>query len=305
LKRLKQPAQGAEAIAESTTLQEPEKAPVAATEVIRQLERHKKRDINYKYVTIPFGLAFAVLMFVRTCGEDMIREHKNKEFEGVRNAILSMETDYEDNIQEAISVAKAYARQFGPVFLFTNDPESRMEFVPDISKDPFAPEINVIGIRRVEDNKKLEAFMEHPDSVNYLLAVFNPSIGFSAIMQESIFSEPDSTAAVVYFAVYNPHESLPSTYRHPSDTTFHPIRYTSSIHIPKTGKLKEEVLKNMDFASVRAILHEYEGTYFYMAAKAQDGIPLERFKELKELVSTNFEERGIRVDQFRHMYFNE
>src|SRR5690606_1406313 len=141
LKRLKQPAQGAEANAESTTLQEPGKAPVAATEVIRQLERHKKRDINYKYVTIPIGLAFAVLMFVRTCGEDIIREHKDKEFEGVRNATLSEETDYQDNVQEAIRVAKTYAHKFGPIYLLSNDPESRIEFIPDISKDPYTPEI--------------------------------------------------------------------------------------------------------------------------------------------------------------------
>ena len=296
---------GAEAMADSTTPQAPEKAPVAATEVIQQLERHKKRDINYKYVTIPFGFALAVLMFVRTCGEDMIREQKNKEFEGVRNTILSMETDYEDNVQEAIRTAKTYARKFGPVFLFTNDPRGKVEFIPDIPKDPFAPEINVVGIRRVEENKKLEAFIEHPDSVNYLLAVFNPSIGFSAIMQESIFSEADSTAAVVYFAVYNPAESLPPNYRYSSDTTFHPIQYTTSINIPIKGKLTKEVFENMDFASVRAILHEYKGTHFYMAVKAQDGIPPERFEELKKLVSTNFEAHGIHADQFQSMRFNE
>lgn len=304
LEHLKRQTQHTES-PEPTTPQEPEKVPVAATEVIQQLERHKKRDINYKYLTIPFGFALAVLMFVRTCGEDMIREHKNKAFEGVRNTILNMETDYEDNVQEAIRVARTYARKFGPVFLFTNDPESKMEFIPDISKDPFAPEINVVGIRRAEDNKKLEAFIAHPDSVNYLLAVFNPSIGFSTVMQESIFSEADSAATVVYFAVYNPHESLPSKYGHTSDTTFHPIHYTSSIDIPKAGKLTEEVLKNMDFASVRAILQKYEGTYFYMAVKAQDGISPERFEELEKLVSTNFEAHGIHADQFQCLRFNE
>lgn len=294
-----------EAIANSIAPLEPVKVPAVQTEVIEQLERHKKRDVNYKYITIPIGLAFAILAFVRTCGTDMIREQKNKEFEGVRNAILREETDYQDNVQKAIRVAKTYAQKLGPIHLFTNDPESRIEYIPDISKDPYIPEIEVFGLRRVEDNKILEAYIQHPDSVDYLLMVSKPSLGFSTIMQESVFSNADSTAAVVYFAVYNPYESLPHSFRNQSDTTFRPIQYTSSIQIPKAGKLTAQLLENMDFASVRAILQQYERTYFYMAAKEQDGIPPERFEELKKLVIANFEEHDIPADQFQSKRFNE
>src|SRR5690606_329615 len=130
------------------------------------------------------------------------------------------------------------------------------------------------------------------------------SLGFSTIMQESVFSKTDSSAAVVYFAVYNPYESLPSNYRGLSDTTFRPIQYTSSIQIPKVGKLTGQLLENMDFASIRAILQQYEGTYFYMAVKEQDGMSPERFEELKKLVSVNFEEHGIDTDTFQSKRFN-
>jgi len=316
LEHLKQQAQSAppeisvettqevEAIADNPVEPEPLKAPTVQAEVVEQLERHKKRDINYKHITIPIGAAFVVLMFVRTCGEDMIREHKNKEFEGVRNMILHQETDYRDNIQEALRVAKTYARKFGPVYLFTNDPESKMEYLPNIKNDPYMPEIEVVGLRRVEDNKKLEAYIEHPDSIDYLLFVSKPSLGFSTVMQESVFSKADSTAAVVYFAVYNPYESLPTTFRNPSDTTFRPIQYTSSIQIPKTGKLTGKLLENMDFASIRAILQQYKKTYFYMAVKERDGITPERFEELKKLVTANFEEHEIATDQFQSKRFN-
>lgn len=294
-----------EVIADNPVQPAPIKAPDAVqSEVIEQLERHKKRDINYKYITIPIGLAFAILAFVRTCGTDVIREHKNKEFEGVRNSILQEETDYQDNVQEAIHVAKTYARRFGPIHLFTNDREGKIEFIPDINKDPYTPEIEVFGLRRVEDNKKLKAYIQHPDSVDYLLMVSKPSLAFSTIMQESVFSKADSTAAVVYFAVYNPYESLPHSFRNQSDTTFRPIQYTSSIQIPKTGKLTAQLLENMNFASVRAILHQYKGTYFYMAVKEQEGMPPERFEELKKLVGSNFEEHGIDTDQFQSKRFN-
>src|SRR5690606_8166816 len=288
-----------EAIADNPARSESIKAPAVQAEVIEQLERHKKRDINYKYITIPIGAAFAILAFVRTCGEDMIREHKNKEFEGVRNMILHEETDYRDNVQEALRVAKTYARKFGPVYLFTNDPESKMEYLPNIKNDPYMPEIEVVGLRRVEDNKKLEAYIAHPDSIDYLLFVSKPSLGFSTVMQESVFSKADSTAAVVYFAVYNPYESLPTTFRNPSDTTFRPIQYTSSIQIPKTGKLTGKLLENMDFASIRDILQQYKKTYFYMAVKEQDGVTPERFEELKKLVIANFDEHDIPADQFQ------
>src|SRR5690606_6276432 len=294
-----------EAIADNPTRSESIKAPAVQAEVIEQLERHKKRDVNYKYITIPIGLAFAILAFVRTCGTDMIREQKNKEFEGVRNAILREDTDYQDNVQEAIRVAKTYVRKFGPIDLFTNDPESRIAYIPDINKDPYIPEIEVFGLRRVEDNKKLEAYIEHPDSVDYLLMVSKPSLGFATVMQESVFSKADSTAAVVYFAVYNPYESLPSSFRNKSDTTFRPIQYTSSIQIPKVGKLTGKLLENMDFASIRAILQQYKKTYFYMVVKEQDGITPERFEELKKLVIANFDEHEIPTDQFQSKRFNE
>jgi len=289
---------------ESIAQHQAEEPAVTPDEVIEQLEQHKKRDFKYKYVTIPFGLALAVLMFVRTCGEDMIRDHKKKEFEGVRNTILRAETDYENNIQKALGIAKAHARKFGSVFLFTNDPQAKMEFVPDIRKDPYLPDIQVIGLRRVVDNEQLEKFIEHPDSVTYDLAIINSSMKFSVIMNKSIFDEPDSTAAVVYFAVYNPHKSLPSNYRPVSDTIFCPIKYTTSIYIPKTGILKENVLKNMDFASIKAILQKYEGTYFYMAAKEQDSVSLQRFEELKKLVGANLEKYGIDTGHFLIKRFN-
>jgi len=221
--------------------------PPPRVEVIEQLEKHKKRDFNYNYITIPFGFALAVLTFVRTCGEDLIREHKEKEFNGIRNAILHTETDYEENIQEAMRIAAAYSRKFGPIFLLTNDPQGTVEFIPDIRRDPFAPELNVVGLRRAEDNKQLEKFIQHPDSATFDMVVINQPMAFSSVMNKSIFGQEDSTNTTVYFNVYNPHESLPSKYRNASDTTFQPIRYSTSIAVPKDGRLTKEVLKNMDF----------------------------------------------------------
>lgn len=293
----------AEWIANSKAPQVPETT--TAEEVIEQLESHKKRDFKYKYIAIPVASIFAILIFVRTCGVDMIREHKAKEFEGVRKMIMKEETNYIENVQKALSVAKAYTQKFGTIYLFTNDTQASAEYMPDIRKDPYLPEINVVGLRRTEDNKLLEKFIAHPDSVSYDLAIINRSMKFSALMSKSVFAEEDSTAAVVYFSVYNPHESLPSTFRQRSDTTFRPIRYLSSINIPKNGKLKKQLLENMDFASVRAILHEYENTYFYMAVKESDGISPERFEELKKLVSADFEDHGIDVDAFQSKRFNE
>src|SRR5690606_1454725 len=97
------------AIADNPARPEPIKTSATkAAEVVEQLERHKKRDFNYKYIAIPFATIIAIMGFVRTCGTDMIREKKDKEFEGVRNMILSEEVDYEDNVRKALHVAKAY-----------------------------------------------------------------------------------------------------------------------------------------------------------------------------------------------------
>lgn len=112
----------------------------------------------------------------------------------------------------------------------------------------------------MEDNKRLEKYIAQPDSVSYNLAIINERLKFSAVMNKSVFAQEDSTAVVVYFSVYNPTESLRKARRHPSDTSFHPIRYTTSTTIPKRGKLEKQLLENMNFASVRAILLQYKGT---------------------------------------------
>lgn len=299
------PASGETEVIENDIPKEPEYAPSAPVDVIEQLERHKNRDFKYKYLTIPFGLALAVMMFVRTCGEDMIREYKQKDFEGVRNTILGMETDYEDNLQKARNMANTYSLGFGPVLLFTNDPQAKLAFIPDIRQgDAFVPDIQVVGLRRVADNKKLVQFMEHPDRVHYKLVAFNSAMKFSAIMDKSVFAEEDSAAVVIYFAVYHPKASFPSRFTSPSDTVFHPIQYTSSINIPKAGKLTRPVIQHMDFAAVRAILQKYEGSYLYMAAKTRDGISAERYEVLTTLVKSDLEEHGIAVDNFQSKYFN-
>lgn len=293
-----------EADTDSLSLPKSVTASSAEVDIIEQLERHKKRDVNYKYLTVPIGLVVSVLFFVRTCGEDIIREHKDKELDGVRNIIQNEEVKYENNVKEALRVAKSYSKKFGPIYLYTNDSQAIAEFMPDIRKDPFQPEINMVGIRRMEDNKLLEKFIEHPDSVSYDLAILNQRMKFSAVMRRSLFAKEGSDALDVYFSAYNPTESLPSTLRKRSDTTFRPIRYSTSISIPKSGKLKKEVLENMDFASFRAILQQYKGTYVYMAVKQADGISYERFVELEKLVSANFESYGIDMSTFQSKQFN-
>ncbi len=272
------------------------------TDVIQQLEDHKKRD--YKYIAIPVSLIFAGLLFFRTCGEDLIRTHREKEFNHVRQGILRTETDYEEHLEKSRNVLDAYTKRFGAVSLLTNDPQAEVRFLPDIPKDPHTPKIDVIGLRRVEDNKTLQKVINHPDSFTYQLVAFNNEKGFLIGLNRSLFSEADSASSTVYFAVYNPHESLPSKFRSKSDTTFYPINYSTSISVPKSGEIAKTHFKNMDYASIRSILHRYESTYFYMAAKEEDGVSPERFEKVVSIVLDDLHEYDISTDQFVYKRFN-
>ena len=96
---------------------------------------------------------------------------------------------------------------------------------------------------------------------------------FSAVMSRSLFAKEGSDALDVYFSAYNPTESLPSTLRKRSYTTFRPIRYSTSISIPRSGKLKKEVLENMDFASFRAIFSNIRVLMFTWPSNRQMVFP--------------------------------
>lgn len=268
-----------------------------ATSLVSQIEESKKRD--YRYITIPISAVFALVMLFRTCGADFIQQQRDKETAGFRDAILDMEKTYETNVLKAKNVAAVYALTFGPVFLWTNDPRATVVFRPDIPRDPYGAEINVIGLRHAEDNKLLEQYIQHPDSVNYDLTIVNTAEKFYAVMNKSIFSREDSLTVPIYLTVYNPKESLPSPFSQKVvDSTFRPIRYSTSIAIPRAGEPKSEILDHMDFASVRSILKKYRGTYFYMVAKEQDGISAQQFEKIKILVLKNFEEHKVDTEQF-------
>jgi hypothetical protein len=272
-------------------------------ELISQLQESKNRD--YKYIAIPISAVFAIVMLFRTCGGDFIRQQRNSESQEFRNGIQHMETAYEDNLLKAREVAAGYALQFGPVYLLTNDPKATIEFSPNIDKDPYAAEINVIGLRHVEDNKLLEEYIQHPDRVNYDLAVINTSLKFYALMNKGLFSRDDSTTIPVYLNIYNPTESLPNNFgRQAIDSTFRPIQFNTSIAVSREGVLKQEVLDNMDFASVRAMLQKYKGTYFYMVAKQQDGLSPQQFEKIKTLVMQNFEQHQIDTNRFESKIMN-
>ncbi|MGS2760967.1 hypothetical protein [Sinomicrobium sp. M5D2P9] len=215
-----------------------------------------------------------------------------------------METDQEDNIVESRNVIEAYTKKFGTVSLLTNDAQADVKFLPDIQKNNYLPKIDIIGLRRIEDNEILEKVINHPDSFQYCLVVFNKERDFAIGLDRGIFNEADSTAATIYFGVYNPEKSLPSKFRSKSDTAFHPISYSTSISIPRTGKITKAYFKNMDYASIRSILHQYEGTYFYMAVREDEGISPERFKQIEAVVIADLNEYHINTEQFQRKRFN-
>ncbi|WP_312336039.1 hypothetical protein [Sphingobacterium sp.] len=273
-------------------------------DIIARLKESKQRD--YRHIAIPISAIFATIMLLKTCGTDFIRSQRENESNNFRSAVLKMETDYDNNVQRARDVAASYAIKFGPVFLLTNDPDAVLEFTPNINKDPYSTEINVIGLRRVEDNRLLEQYIKHPDSVSYELSVVNETAKFYSIMRKSIFAQQDSSAGTIYFAVYNPKESFPVKHNRTfnQDSTFRPIQFATSITVPSIGKLTKDILHNMDFASLRSILQSYKGTYFYMAAKEQDGISESQFGQIKSIVEQDLKEHQIDTKLFQSKVYN-
>ncbi|AZA83285.1 hypothetical protein C1637_23880 [Chryseobacterium lactis] len=271
--------------------------------LVVQLQRSKRRD--YRYFVIPLSGLAGILIFVRTCGTDFIENKRKTEAREFTNAMFQMESDYEKNRQQAEKVATDYSLKFGPVSLFTNDPQAVIEFAPEIGGDPYASKINIFGIRRVEDNKILEEYIKHPDSVAYQMAIINKPMKFFSVMSKSIFREDRANTVPVYLTIYNPHESLPqSGFRGSKDTLFRPIEFNTSIDLPLKGEINKDILNTMDYASTRSVLQKYKRTFFYIAAKEQDGISAERFQQLKEMVIADFQKYGIPTDQFQERRFN-
>ncbi|REC63969.1 hypothetical protein DRF65_04530 [Chryseobacterium pennae] len=274
-----------------------------AARLVEQLQVSKKR--NYKYIVIPLSILSAVLILARTCGTEIIQNKRKEEARSLTRSMFQIESDYEKNFRQAQKVAADYSLKFGPVTLFTNDRGASVEFVPEIGGDPYIPKIEIMGLRRIEDNEILEKYIKHPDSVAYHLAVINKSEKFFAIMNKSIFNQDDGSGASVYLTVYNPHESFPpSNVQTSKDATFRPIEFSSSIDLPLKGDFTDKILENMDYAAVRSVLQKYKGTFFYMAAKELDGVSAERFQKLKEMIISDFEKHGISTETFLEQSFN-
>lgn len=271
--------------------------------LVEQLQVSKNR--NYKYIGLSLSVVSALLILALTYGTDSIQNQRKEEAESLTRTMLQIESDYEKNLGQVQKVAVDYALKFGPVTVFTNDPDASIEFVPEISGSPYIPKIEIIGLRRVEDNKVLEKYIKHPDSAAYHLTVINKPGKFFAVMNKSIFNQDNPHLVPVYLTAYNPNEAFPSPDVQASKVVaFKPIEFSTSINLPLKGDLTTEILKNMDYASLRSVLQKYKGTFFYMAAKERDGISTERFQKLKEMIVSDFEKHEISTQPFLEKRFN-
>ncbi|GAB3012164.1 hypothetical protein GCM10027051_13720 [Niabella terrae] len=288
----------------------PQADPVISTAisplVVEQLQSHKKREINYKYIAIPFSLLLGILAVVRGCGEDWARERNQQSIQHIRNGMRLMEQEYQDNLAKSREVISDYSRRLGPVYLLTNDPDGALKYLPDI-REPYSVSstVSIAGFSHMEENEILEKVIARPDSFDYELVVYSEPINCMMKLQAGIFSAGDSSTAEIYLAAYNPDKEMESRLRSRMDSSFQPIQYTSSVAIPRTGKLNKRVFSNMSFASVRSLLQYYDGTYFYLALKGTAEVDERRFKEVCQLVLDDFKQGGIDTKDFRTGVFNQ
>ncbi|MFT4203460.1 MAG: hypothetical protein QM610_06050 [Chitinophagaceae bacterium] len=287
-------------LAHTPTIQQPVEQPT----VVQQLERQKKRD--YKYVAIPVSLAFAILAFARTCGTDFIKQKRAKDMDRIREGFVMLAKDYQDSIELSRKSIKKYTKNLGSAYLCSNDPEASAQLLPDIPTDPLASmsRVKVLRLDREIDSKTLKSLIKTPENFSYQIVVNNAAAKAIVPLRKSIFAEDDSTLANVFFAVYNPDETLNSR-KNSRDTTFRPINYSTSIQLPKQKTITKTVLKNMDFASIRSVMKQYRGTTFYMAAMEKDNIDAIQFAQIKALVMQDFQSYGIDTVGFRTQTWNE
>lgn len=246
---------------------------------VQQIKKINTRN-NKTMWTIPVGLIFAVLAFIRTCGTDFIKQKKDRE---VRAIFEGSERHYQEHIQKSKEVIDQVVKTMGPIYLYSNDTgKVQVRLLPLIEDDPLLSDIPVLS--HANTSKKLEHFIRYPDSAEYKTILITADSSIRS-MEKSIMNYGDSTETVLYLRFYDPNRKVsPSPYQRNAQldsTKMKVFDICTGVSISSDQTIAESLEKSMIGLSMMLAQARHSPTFkIYLTGAQKDKVSEELFKSV-------------------------
>jgi len=185
----------------------------------------------------PVGLLFAILIYIKTCGTNFIRDNKDDK---IREMFQNSDRQYKVNIIESKAVLDSFAKTLGPVYLYSNDPNIELMLFPIIKEEHNLDAVPTL--KRAFTNIELKKFIKHPDSANFVTVLVDSKKQMT-VMRKSMMNYGDSSDTFLFLRFYDPSQKInpdPYSRRKPVDSaTFVPFDVTTAVSIKKGQSLSE------------------------------------------------------------------
>lgn len=149
---------------------------------------------------IPFASILVLVLALKNCGVDYIREKKNRE---VREIFQSSETRYYNTVESAKLILDSMQKASGPVYVYTNDSGVTLHLMPDINTENAEMLSSVPVLAHSSMTDSLKKFVDHPDSFNYDI-ILQTERGKTLTVRKSVLNYNDSADSWLYLACYDP-----------------------------------------------------------------------------------------------------
>lgn len=229
---------------------------------------------------IPFGSIILLLLALKNCGIDYIRNKKDRE---VKEIFQSAETRYQNTVDRAKGVLDSMRKVSGPVFVYTNDSSVSVQLMPDINTDNAALLHDVPVLAHGAMTDSLEKFVAYPDSFAYNM-VLQTAGNRTLWVTKSVLNYKDSSDTWLYLACYDPDlpvadKAEPS--KNASSDNQQAFFFTTGIPVYKNSPL----LKSMEDATLNLKMllarTKFSTDYkvYLLALSGKDHIPGSLFRE--------------------------
>lgn len=285
----------------------PVELPAAESDIDAAKLSQQVKEVTKKYNravwTIPVGLAFSILIFARTCGEDYFKNKRDKE---VQQIFTNSDKRYNELIEESKEVLENYVPSLGAVYLYSNDTDVEVKLMPDIPENTVLNAIPTLA--RADQSKYLKELINNPDSIVFMTLLIHPDQKLRS-MYKSDLNRLDSTQTWLYLRFYDPHERInPNPYQktETDSTTFTSLDISTGIAIYENQPIQKSLENAMFGLRMMLAQIKHSNTFkIYLTGAEKDQVSEELFHDVKNGLQTLLQDVGVDTSSFRTEVFNQ
>lgn len=245
----------------------PEEAYTTAKASLQAAENKQK---NAKKLAVPLSLLVSLLLLIRACGPQLVKQFRHDPFETMRETIPASFAGHVTDLKKLI-------RQEGPVYLYTNDSAASAMLYPNIPGVSGALR-QVPLLEMAETNEAIDSFVRHKDSLGFSTLL---KLKDTAFIQSRLFYQDEAARGkkALLLSVFDSENEMPKAGRPLTNgkrwALSWQVNYTSPADVVDSIT---HAFPNL--AMMTVLIREMKGYKLYVTASQNKGCSAAEFRQV-------------------------